>query len=117
MLGVSFCFLRIRRPPRSKRTDTLFPYTTLFRSNRSLVALRGPGLSTKGRGAARRDVLALISVRRAADEGAPPLDADAIAERLFGKALPAPEAYGARPSDTPEPALETLLAGFRDLAG
>src|SRR3546814_16905477 len=24
--------LRIRRPPRSKRTDTLFPYTTLFRS-------------------------------------------------------------------------------------
>src|SRR3546814_5153977 len=26
----------IRRPPRSTRTDTLFPYTTLFRSNRSL---------------------------------------------------------------------------------
>src|SRR3546814_4512029 len=25
-------FLMIRRPPRSKRTDTLFPYTTLFRS-------------------------------------------------------------------------------------
>src|SRR3546814_1521292 len=31
----SFCvvfFLMIRRPPRSTRTDTLFPYTTLFRS-------------------------------------------------------------------------------------
>src|SRR3546814_8108272 len=27
-------FLMIRRPPRSTRTDTLFPYTTLFRSNR-----------------------------------------------------------------------------------
>src|SRR3546814_18081695 len=27
-----FVFLRIRRPPRSTRTDTLFPYTTLFRS-------------------------------------------------------------------------------------
>src|SRR3546814_11692975 len=27
-----FCYLRIRRPPRSTRTDTLFPYTTLFRS-------------------------------------------------------------------------------------
>src|SRR3546814_15556532 len=26
------CFLMIRRPPRSTRTDTLFPYTTLFRS-------------------------------------------------------------------------------------
>src|SRR3546814_12007447 len=27
-----FCFFMIRRPPRSTRTDTLFPYTTLFRS-------------------------------------------------------------------------------------
>src|SRR3546814_2980725 len=33
----------IRRPPRSTRTDTLFPYTTLFRSksaDRSVLALR-----------------------------------------------------------------------------
>src|SRR3546814_3409070 len=29
-----FFFLMIRRPPRSTRTDTLFPYTTLFRSGR-----------------------------------------------------------------------------------
>src|SRR3546814_12958245 len=29
-----FFFLMIRRPPRSTRTDTLFPYTTLFRSSR-----------------------------------------------------------------------------------
>src|SRR3546814_8318554 len=28
-----FVFLMIRRPPRSTRTDTLFPYTTLFRSS------------------------------------------------------------------------------------
>src|SRR3546814_4113351 len=28
----------IRRPPRSTRTDTLFPYTTLFRSNGETVA-------------------------------------------------------------------------------
>src|SRR3546814_12412591 len=27
-----FFFLKIRRPPRSTRTDTRFPYTTLFRS-------------------------------------------------------------------------------------
>src|SRR3546814_13813162 len=33
-LFVSFLFcLMIRRPPRSTRTDTLFPYTTLFRSH------------------------------------------------------------------------------------
>src|SRR3546814_6928985 len=31
-----FFFLMIRRPPRSTRTDTLFPYTTLFRSPRLL---------------------------------------------------------------------------------
>src|SRR3546814_3451083 len=29
-----FFFLMIRRPPRSTHTDTLFPYTTLFRSIR-----------------------------------------------------------------------------------
>src|SRR3546814_4659677 len=29
---ILFLFLMIRRPPRSTRTDTLFPYTTLFRS-------------------------------------------------------------------------------------
>src|SRR3546814_4290970 len=31
-----FFFLMIRRPPRSTRTDTLFPYTTLFRSHGQL---------------------------------------------------------------------------------
>src|SRR3546814_15045844 len=29
---IVFFFLMVRRPPRSTRTDTLFPYTTLFRS-------------------------------------------------------------------------------------
>src|SRR3546814_10023036 len=32
---ISVFFLMIRRPPRSTRTDTLFPYTTLFRSRAS----------------------------------------------------------------------------------
>src|SRR3546814_182340 len=35
-----FFFLMIRRPPRSHRTDTLFPYTTLFRS---IVCITGHG--------------------------------------------------------------------------
>src|SRR3546814_11700273 len=30
--GICVFVLMIRRPPRSTRTDTLFPYTTLFRS-------------------------------------------------------------------------------------
>src|SRR3546814_9628562 len=32
VISLLFFFLMIRRPPRSTRTDTLFPYTTLFRS-------------------------------------------------------------------------------------
>src|SRR3546814_11530679 len=32
MLAFSFFFVMLRRPPRSTRTDTLFPDTTLFRS-------------------------------------------------------------------------------------
>src|SRR3546814_16708588 len=32
LFNLFFFFLMIRRPPRSTRTDTLFPYTTLFRS-------------------------------------------------------------------------------------
>src|SRR3546814_924191 len=35
-----FFFLMIRRPPRSTLTDTLFPYTTLFRSLRLLWSWR-----------------------------------------------------------------------------
>src|SRR3546814_12169676 len=35
----SVFFLMIRRPPRSTRTDTLFPYTTLFRSEMTRKAV------------------------------------------------------------------------------
>src|SRR3546814_6202848 len=61
-----FFFLSIRRPPRSTRTDTLFPYTTLFRSPASSSRAcswcasgrhrraRGPAGSSAGRAATRR---------------------------------------------------------------
>src|SRR3546814_12746166 len=38
-MNAVFFFLMIRRPPRSTRTDTLFPYTTLFRSDEVGVPL------------------------------------------------------------------------------
>src|SRR3546814_2298105 len=52
----------IRRPPRSTRTDTLFPYTTLFRSpacglGRCRCPRRGspsPGAASRWRGSRRR---------------------------------------------------------------
>src|SRR6056297_2188969 len=74
VLGYSlfFFFLMIRRPPRSTRTDTLFPYTTLFRSPRHprlrgtarpVIGLRRdrvPGRGRRlGRGADPRGVPAL----------------------------------------------------------
>src|SRR3546814_3647539 len=47
-----FFFLIIRRPPRSTRTDTLFPYTTLFRSLALEHATLGPGPERLGEGVA-----------------------------------------------------------------
>src|SRR3546814_14989104 len=41
---LSFFFLMIRRPPRSTRTDTLFPYTTLFRARGDRRFARGKAL-------------------------------------------------------------------------
>src|SRR3546814_2735172 len=38
-----------RRPPRSTRTDTLFPYTTLFRSKEVVEAVAGAALGLAGR--------------------------------------------------------------------
>src|SRR3546814_13570563 len=56
MVSVSDCnfffFFMIRRPPRSTRTDTLFPYTTLFRSDR--LQPRRPHHGAHGKGRRRR---------------------------------------------------------------
>src|SRR3546814_13891397 len=87
-----FFFLMIRRPPRSTRTDTLFPYTTLFRSSlrspsegrdhveepakpallarlleRALAAVFDAGIGHAGRG----DAVLLIDVGQADDAGQP----------------------------------------------
>src|SRR3546814_14239956 len=43
LLIAVFFFLMRRRPPRSTRTDTLFPYTTLFRSHLGQVDDLGAG--------------------------------------------------------------------------
>src|SRR3546814_3142911 len=47
-----FFFLMIRRPPRSTRTDTLFPYTTLFRSSGKYALSSGLSCVTGACGAA-----------------------------------------------------------------
>src|SRR3546814_16207916 len=81
-------FLMIRRPPRSPRTATLFPYTTLFRSDR--VPARG---HQRGAGRRRRPGAA---VQRAL---APTRGAGQRA-RIAG----APAQAGGRRDDKPAPA-------------
>src|SRR3546814_9827760 len=49
MVRVVFFFLMIRRQPRSTRTDTLFPYTTLFRSDAAAFCRHGAGRRRTGR--------------------------------------------------------------------
>src|SRR3546814_5407966 len=68
-------FLRIRRPPRSTRTDTLFPYTTLFRSS-ALIRRRTwsqfrqsdtVGVPDTGRGAPERAQAGIVRRHQPAD--------------------------------------------------
>src|SRR3546814_872074 len=68
-------FLMIRRPPRSTRTDTLFPYTTLFRS---AVALQRcaedtePGAAQAAAGSPTGDPSRSIAGDHAADSAGDP---------------------------------------------
>src|SRR3546814_19442056 len=59
----------VRQPPRSTRTDTLFPYTTLFRSVVAEVA------KNLGDPVARGDVLAVLESRELAEAKADYLSA------------------------------------------
>src|SRR3546814_1449373 len=54
------CFVMRRRPPRSTRTDTLFPYTTLFRS---AAAGAAPRLRSSGRASASTSTAAMTPAR------------------------------------------------------
>src|SRR3546814_9353843 len=61
MLFVSIFFVMIRRPPRSTRTDTLFPYTTLFRSCH--IGEPDPRLSTRNGTAKAADQARLLGAQ------------------------------------------------------
>src|SRR3546814_2222065 len=62
-------FLIIRRPPRSTRTDTLFPYTTLFRSHGSRGDCYAVTLPLLSDGAENRAGQAYVSVTHNRSEG------------------------------------------------
>src|SRR3546814_7790785 len=68
-------FLMIRRPPRSTRTDTLFPYTTLFRSHRPPRRASNDSLGAQSRNRfvvvtdLTQDRVAMFAERRCARRG------------------------------------------------
>src|SRR3546814_11418462 len=64
-----FFFLMRRRPPRSTRTDTLFPYTTLFRS---VEEIGGRANSVRGAEVGLHDTRAQPEIRRRGVEGRAP---------------------------------------------
>src|SRR3546814_4396384 len=76
-------FLMIRRPPRSTRTDTLFPYTTLFRSIRSKPASKMK--------------LGLVTYLWGKDWDVPTLIANCTATGLAGVELRVEHAHGVSP--------------------
>src|SRR3546814_2354613 len=74
-------FVMIRRPPRSTRTDTLFPYTTLFRSRgqnapppplttilRECWVVQSPGLDLDCRGQSNPALPLPIATRQRSEE-------------------------------------------------
>src|SRR3546814_10388437 len=70
----------IRRPPRSTRTDTLFPYTTLFRSDQETRAERFALARDRAAATAAAELLEEILERRAG-EGILLLDLDVLRGR------------------------------------
>src|SRR3546814_7207811 len=85
-----FFFLMRRRPPRSTRTDTLFPYTTLFRSGQHVAPVLGLALVHPQQAALHRHVV----VRRPPAGGATVLAVPRmrvlVAEQVAAAGLPVP---------------------------
>src|SRR3546814_17456204 len=83
-----FFFLMIRRPPRSTRTDTLFPYTALFRAaRRPQRGRREPRRRPKRPGdRSRRQALLLQQRRLSLCRGERLSHPARHRERLFGRA-------------------------------
>src|SRR3546814_8472479 len=88
-------FLMIRRPPRSTRTDTLFPYTTLFRS-----FLESQGIQAAEPGENNRRRLGAITVLQLPAHDACLSTSPSVLHRTT-RAAKAPENEHSRDDDKP----------------
>src|SRR3546814_274625 len=109
----------MRRPPRSTRTDTLFPYTTLFRSLQPRTT--GAGTDDQGEVDAVEDLLGVVADLdrgQVRERAVVELHHDAL-ERLQGRGdleqsqLDGPVAQGAT-GQTEEQAVADLAGGAGD---
>src|SRR3546814_5882917 len=91
-----FFFLMRQRPPRSTRTDTLFPYTTLFRSILLIFdeVICGFGRTSKQFGADSFGVVPdIITMAKALTNGVVPMGAVAVNDKVHNVLMDAaPEA-------------------------
>src|SRR3546814_6649098 len=71
----------IRRPPVTTRTDTLFPYTTLFRSGREVVELRAAQQRVGAVVAGQRDAQVVVGGQRLFDQRGQLRIAEGLPER------------------------------------
>src|SRR3546814_17429385 len=101
----------IRRPPRSTRTDTLFPYTTLFRSGaRAMknfdVVIAGAGMAGASLAAAiaRNASVLLLEMESQPGYHAPGRSVAFWAERYGGPAIQPLTTYSGSFMRTPDPA-------------
>src|SRR3546814_17610257 len=88
---ILFCFLSILQPPGSTLTDTLFPYTTLFRSTADLPPDHGGNPLQHARPPGPAAELCLAGLRPGAEIPRP-----AEVSRLLGIEPRRPAAFGAR---------------------
>src|SRR3546814_1659206 len=93
----------IRRPPRSTRTDTLFPYTTLFRSPGATIAVFAPP-AIPGIGAVGGFDLRLQALR-----GQPPEEIAQVARSFVAAINQAPEIGVASRSEEHTSELQSLM--------
>src|SRR3546814_17818283 len=110
-----FFFLMIRRPPRSTRTDTLVPYTTLFRSpERPRVSAAAEHWPSAGGYPSCRDMTACLRHLQEKDDGQPGSTETARPEpAAAGRSRPRSPAAATtgRPGTTAGPAAPQRPAG------
>src|SRR3546814_17628067 len=106
-------FLMIRLPPRSTRTDTLFPYTALFRSDRWLLkaqGVTGHGIRTE----IIESALAIIEDAAFAPLFAPDVLAEAPIAAIVGEVVIAGTVARLRVTDTPTTVVDRENVGEED---